>query len=220
MTAKKTFIFHIKGPDSAQDFAVPLGVTLIGREAGLGLPLPFPLVSRKHAQLDCSEERCTVMDLGSANGTLLNNSPLAPNIPQPLAQGDSPPRAGYWPTSAWKPGTPFVDAHVLALPPDLPPAVLTVMSGVNKVLFYREKLNVIKFEANPGNLSADVSGYELYRKLTSQEDTALTRIATLTPTTLTYSDGKLPLTGYYSYAVKTKFTDGKLSPFSKVVADK
>ena len=88
MTAKKTFILHIQGPDSAQDFTVPLGVTMIGREAGLGLPLPFPLVSRKHAQLDCSEERCTVMDLGSANGTLLNNSPLAPNTPRPLSQGD------------------------------------------------------------------------------------------------------------------------------------
>lgn len=103
---------------------------------------------------------------------------------------------------------------------DLPPANLTVTGGVNKVLFYREKLNTIKFGANSGNLAADVSGYEIYRKLTSEADSALARIATLTPSTLTYSDGKLPLTGYYSYAVKTKFTDGKLSAFSKVVADR
>ena len=102
---------------------------------------------------------------------------------------------------------------------DLPPVNLTVKSGVNKVLFYREKLNIVTFETNPGNLAADVSGYELYRKLTSQADAALTRIATLTPTTHSYSDGKLPLNSSYSYAVKTKFSDGKLSAFSKVVAD-
>lgn len=88
MTAKKTFILHIKGPDSAQDFTVPLGVTVIGREAGLGLQLPFPLVSRKHAQLECGEDHCSIMDLGSANGTLVNSTPLVPNTPAPLAHGD------------------------------------------------------------------------------------------------------------------------------------
>jgi hypothetical protein len=103
---------------------------------------------------------------------------------------------------------------------DLPPANLTVTGGVNKVLFFREKLNIVKFEANSGNLAAEVSGYEIYRKLTSEADSALARIATLTPSTLTYNDGRLPLTGNYSYAVKTKFTDAKLSAFSKVVADK
>lgn len=103
---------------------------------------------------------------------------------------------------------------------DLPPVNLTVTGGVNKVLFYREKLNIIKFEANSGNLAAEVSGYEIYRKLTSAADSALTRIATLTPSTLTYSDGRLPLTGNYSYAIKTKFNDSKLSAFSKVVADR
>ncbi|MCU0484568.1 MAG: phage tail protein I [Anaerolineales bacterium] len=88
MAVTKTFILHIKGPDSSQDFTVPLGTTVIGREAGVGLQLPFPLVSRKHAQLECSEDHCTVMDLGSANGTLLNTHPLPPQTPTPLAQGD------------------------------------------------------------------------------------------------------------------------------------
>ena len=88
MAVKKTFILHIKGPDSAQDFTVPLGTTVIGREAGVGLQLPFPLVSRKHAQLECGEDHCTIMDLGSANGTLLNNHPLPPQTPTPIAQGD------------------------------------------------------------------------------------------------------------------------------------
>ncbi len=88
MAAKKTFILHIKGPDSAQDFTVPPGTTMVGREAGVGLQLAYPLVSRKHAQLECSESKCEIVDLGSANGTLLNGNPLAPNTPTPLAQGD------------------------------------------------------------------------------------------------------------------------------------
>lgn len=88
MAAKKTFILHIKGPESEQDFTVPLGTTMVGREAGVGLQLAYPLVSRKHAQLECSESKCEVVDLGSANGTLLNGNPLAPNTPTPLASGD------------------------------------------------------------------------------------------------------------------------------------
>ncbi len=88
MAVKKTFILHIKGPDSVQDFTVPLGTTVIGREAGSGLQLPFPLVSRKHAQIECGEDHCTIMDLGSANGTLLNSHPLPPQTPTSLAQGD------------------------------------------------------------------------------------------------------------------------------------
>jgi len=57
--------------------------------------------------------------------------PAAPDQP-PLAQGDSPPRAGHWPTSAWEPGAPFVDDHELALPPDLPPGEYRIAVG-----FYR-----------------------------------------------------------------------------------
>ena len=88
MSAKKTFILHIKGPESEQDFTAPPGTTMIGREAGVGLQLAYPLVSRKHAQLECSESKLEITDLGSANGTLLNGKPMAPNTPTPLAQGD------------------------------------------------------------------------------------------------------------------------------------
>jgi len=51
---------------------------------------------------------------------------------QPLAQGDAPPLAGRWPTSAWQPGNSFVDEHTIALPADLPPGTYRIAVG-----FYR-----------------------------------------------------------------------------------
>lgn len=56
--------------------------------------------------------------------------PAAPD--RPLAQGDSPPLGGRWPTSAWEPGLPFVDEHPVTLPADLPPGTYRLAVG-----FYR-----------------------------------------------------------------------------------
>jgi len=102
---------------------------------------------------------------------------------------------------------------------DLAPTSVTVTGGINKVLFYREKRNTITYAANAGNPAADVSGFEIYRKLTSEADSALILIATVSGSTLTYTDTKLSIAKAYSYAVKTKFSDGKTSEFSTVVAD-
>jgi hypothetical protein len=33
----------------------------------------------------------------------------------PMAQGDGPPLSGHYPTSAWSPGQPFVDSHVVKI---------------------------------------------------------------------------------------------------------
>ncbi len=81
MAQKLEFQFHIKSPDTYQDFTVPLGTTVIGRDPSTNLPLVFPLVSRRHAQLVCTEDECTIMDLGSANGTIVNDLKLEPNVP-------------------------------------------------------------------------------------------------------------------------------------------
>lgn len=37
-----------------------------------------------------------------------------------VAQGDAPPRAGYWPTSRWRPGESVSSSHVVELPSELP----------------------------------------------------------------------------------------------------
>jgi hypothetical protein len=103
---------------------------------------------------------------------------------------------------------------------DLPPVNLAVTSGVNKVLFYREKANTIRFDANSGNVTSDVSGYDIYRKLSTESDSQLTFVKSLGASVMSYIDTKLSLTKNYSYAVKTKFSDGKSSAFSTVVGDK
>jgi phage tail-like protein len=87
MPQQLVFRLHITGPEMEQDFIIPPGETLIGREPSLGLPLIFPLVSRRHARLDCDAGACTITDLGSANGTLVGGARLNPNEPQPLVDG-------------------------------------------------------------------------------------------------------------------------------------
>jgi phage tail-like protein len=78
----------ISGPAGAQTFEIPNGRSIIGRQAGVDLVLDEQLVSRRHAQLDCDETGCTITDLKSSNGTLLNNVRLRPDDPVPLNPGD------------------------------------------------------------------------------------------------------------------------------------
>lgn len=58
---------------------------------------------------------------------------IPPNAPpEPVAFGDSFPRGGWWPTSAWEPHSRFDDRYILLLPDDLPPDEYTIAIG-----FYR-----------------------------------------------------------------------------------
>lgn len=45
-------------------------------------------VSRMHAAIKASNKELVIIDLGSTNGTLLNNSLLLPELPYPLKNGD------------------------------------------------------------------------------------------------------------------------------------
>jgi len=49
---------------------------------------------------------------------------------QIAAQGDSPPRAGRYPTTAWGADERVPDPHTLALPADLPPGAYTLLVGL------------------------------------------------------------------------------------------
>jgi phage tail-like protein len=87
MIAKFEFRLHITGPEEERDFVIPQGETLIGREPGNDLPLVYPMISRRHAVLRCSASECTLTDLESANGTLVNGARLNPNEPAALEDG-------------------------------------------------------------------------------------------------------------------------------------
>ncbi len=56
-----------------RDFPLNRRVTSIGRKDDCDIRIPLAEVSRHHAQLTVNEGSATVKDLGSANGTYLNN---------------------------------------------------------------------------------------------------------------------------------------------------
>ena len=60
------------------DFELSLGQFVIGRAAECQLSLDDPLVSRRHALMLARDNRVTIQDLGSANGTFINGRVLEP----------------------------------------------------------------------------------------------------------------------------------------------
>ena len=88
MSEQIDFRFHVQGPESEQTVVALEGATTIGRQAGNEWTLPHPMVSRQHARLDCEGEQCTITDLDSSNGTLVNDEPLTPGVPHRLQADD------------------------------------------------------------------------------------------------------------------------------------
>lgn len=86
----QNFIIQLKieGPNMSETMALPVGSSMIGRQKGTDIHLPSPMISRRHAQLDVTDNGCTVTDLDSANGTELNGQPLAGNVPTVLNHRD------------------------------------------------------------------------------------------------------------------------------------
>jgi phage tail-like protein len=88
MTQEFTFELKISGPEGAWPFAVPMGQTVMGRQPDGDVVLNHQLVSRRHAQLDCTADSCTITDIGSSNGTKVNGIALTADTPQLLNDGD------------------------------------------------------------------------------------------------------------------------------------
>ena len=73
--------------DVESDYALTGPDVILGRSPGCDVPLlSDPLVSRRHALLTSTAEGYEIIDLGSANGTLLNGAPL--EGPTRLLDGD------------------------------------------------------------------------------------------------------------------------------------
>src|SRR5690554_4713481 len=62
--------------------------TTIGRQPGNDIVLNTTAVSRYHARLDVVDGQVVLVDLGSANGTFVNDVPLEPGGSMPISHGD------------------------------------------------------------------------------------------------------------------------------------
>jgi ABC transport system ATP-binding/permease protein len=69
-------------------FAIEKDITLAGRAPNADLHLPYAYISARHFELRRSEHEFTITDLGSSNGTLLNNKSLPANTPTPIHDQD------------------------------------------------------------------------------------------------------------------------------------
>ncbi|MFH1748407.1 MAG: FHA domain-containing protein [Planctomycetota bacterium] len=71
--------------DDRRDFELDEDTTIIGRRSDAGLRVPAGDVSRQHCQISIADDKVTVKDLGSANGTFINGKRVAESK---LAPGD------------------------------------------------------------------------------------------------------------------------------------
>lgn len=89
--ANKTYThaLNIQGPEGyTARFEIPIGITIISRQPGVGLQLDNKYISRRHSRLECIDTECHLTDLGSDNGTYLNGEKLAPDTPTLLNHHD------------------------------------------------------------------------------------------------------------------------------------
>ncbi len=73
---KPACLLVVGGELNGSIFNLPVGETVVGRNPDCSIPLDFHGISRRHFTVNVTESEVTVTDLGSANGTYLNNHKL------------------------------------------------------------------------------------------------------------------------------------------------
>ncbi len=75
--AQEIFLYAEHGPGTGQLLPVGEGALILGRSSSCDLRLPHASISRRHARLTRRGERLFLEDLGSQNGTFLDDERLA-----------------------------------------------------------------------------------------------------------------------------------------------
>jgi len=90
MSSDILYSLIIVAPDEPdREYPISQPTTLIGRDSTRAdLVLAHAWVSRAHARIYADRDPCRIEDLGSSNGTLINDTPLPPNEPRDLRAGD------------------------------------------------------------------------------------------------------------------------------------
>lgn len=78
-------LIMFKEDGQRKEFALDPGQTVIGRKEDCDLRIPLPEISRKHTLVIVTTDAVTIRDLGSANGTYVNNKRVTE---QELGAGD------------------------------------------------------------------------------------------------------------------------------------
>lgn len=71
-----------------KEFALRNGINTFGRKAENDISIAEPFVSGRHGTIEVTEQGLFITDIGSTNGTLLNDAKLAPNIRTSLTPED------------------------------------------------------------------------------------------------------------------------------------
>jgi transcriptional regulator with AAA-type ATPase domain len=87
-TGATVWALYVTGPTTLGRYLLADGIVSLGRDASATIMVDDPRVSRVHAALHLGTEM-QLSDLGSANGTFLNEARLSPHHPQPLIQGQT-----------------------------------------------------------------------------------------------------------------------------------
>ena len=70
----------MQGPNIGHEYLLPGDESTIGRSASNSIVLPFAEISRKHARVWQEEESTFLEDLGSTNGTFVNDTRLTGRV--------------------------------------------------------------------------------------------------------------------------------------------
>lgn len=73
---------------AGQEFVITLGVSAIGRGAQCEIVIPGTHLSRQHAEFELHDGQLKIRDLGSANGSFVNDNRIEANQPVRLVPGD------------------------------------------------------------------------------------------------------------------------------------
>lgn len=81
-TLPKYILRGVSGPTFGKAHAIT-GTMVIGRQADCDIPVPTEEISRQHVRLQASAEGVLVEDLGSANGTFINDKRVRSGVLRP-----------------------------------------------------------------------------------------------------------------------------------------
>jgi pSer/pThr/pTyr-binding forkhead associated (FHA) protein len=115
-------IYILKGPEAGKTFELRSDAIYIGRSPEIDVQIRDPLVSRKHLKVTLKDHKYRIIDLQSANGTVVGNEKIDPNIEVDIEEG-VPISIGVSMLSLGKPCAkeilPYFDSTILPKGPSL-----------------------------------------------------------------------------------------------------